>query len=55
MAKHDQRALPTKWRNIMKRFIAALVAVLSATVGLAVAQAPAQTVLAGPGDHHVCC
>ena len=39
----------------MKRFIATVVAVLSTTVGLVVAQAPAPTVSAGPGDHHLCC
>jgi hypothetical protein len=38
----------------VKKLIASLVAVV-ATVGLALAQTPAPTLYAGPGDHHLCC
>jgi len=39
----------------VKRFIASLIAVVSVTVGLVVAQGSEQSLSAGPGDHHWCC
>jgi len=39
----------------VKQFIASLIAVVSVTVGLVVAQGAEQSVSAGRGDHHWCC